>query len=270
MGHDQSFEPLAMLAFAAACTSRVRLCSATFIAPVRNPIEFAKSMATIDQLSVGRLTVGISLGDMRSLYDASGVPIGQRSARIEELVEIMRRFWTQDSVTFESRFFTIRDMGMEPKPVQRPHPPIWFGGHSAPALERASRLGSGWIGAGGRSIEEFGRSAAELRRLVAGRDFTIGKKLYMAVGRDRDTAFAGLRDWFRVHWGADDGGTFASRVGVYGTVADVVARALEAWRLGADFLIFNPVHDEREHLEVIAREILPALREATRGGRRSA
>lgn len=270
IGRDQSFEPLVTLAYAAALTDRVRLCSATFIAPVRNPIVFAKSLASVDQLSQGRLTVGISVGDMRTLYPASGVSIADRGRRIEELVEVMRRLWTEKTVTFSGRFFTLEAASMEPKPVQRPHPPIWFGGHSELALRRAVRLGDGWIGAGGRSIAEFGAAAAGLRALLTEAErseFTIAKKLYLAIGRSRDEAFEGLRRWFEVHWGATDGGAFASRVGVCGTPAEVVEQIVETWRLGADLVICNPVFDEPEQLEVIAREILPAVRARTADAR---
>jgi probable F420-dependent oxidoreductase len=271
IGRDLSFEPLAMLAYAAACTTQARLCSATFIAPVRNPIAFAKSMATIDQLSLGRLTVGISLGDMRALFPASGVPFGTRPKRLEEMVQVMRRLWTEDRVTFDGEFFSLVEASMEPKPVQTPHPPIWFGGHSEPALRRAARLGDGWIGAGGRSIQEFGEAAATLRTLLAehgSQGFTIAKKLYIAVGTSREEAFAGLRKWFEVHWGASDAGALAERVGVFGTPSECIERILETWRIGADLIIFNPVFDETQHLETIAAEILPVLRDLAPHDRR--
>lgn len=271
MGHDQSFEPLVTLAFAAAHTERVRLCSATFIAPVRNPIVFAKQLASVDQFSNGRLTVGISVGDMRTLYPASGVDVSTRGRRMEETVEVMRRLWTEDIITFHGRFFDLDGVSMEPKPVQKPHPPIWFGGHTPAVLDRTVRLGSGWVGAGGRSISQFGASVRELRTLldVAGRvDFSFVKKLYTAVGGSREEAFGKLSRWFDVHWGSlADGGRLAERVGVYGTPDSVLQQAIEAWRLGADEIIFNPVLEEREHLEVIAAEVVPALREATSGTR---
>ncbi len=271
MGRDQSFEPLTMLAFAAACTTRIRLCSATFIAPVRNPIVFAKSLATVDQLSLGRLTVGISLGDMRSLFPASGVPIEHRAPRLEETVEVVRRLWTEDRVSFDGRFFQLADASMEPKPIQRPHPPIWFGGHARPALERAVRLGNGWVGAGGRSIDQFAESAAAIRALAAeaGKpEFAIAKKLYLAVGRTRDEAFDRLRRWFDVHWGAfADGTELARRVGVYGTPTECLDEIVRTWQLGADHIILNPVFEESTHLDVIATHILPALAERTAGAR---
>jgi probable F420-dependent oxidoreductase len=261
IGRDQSFEPLTMLAYAAACTTRVRLCSATFIAPVRNPVVFAKSLATVDQLSLGRLTVGLSLGDMRSLFPASGIPVEQRVPRLEELVEVVRRLWTEERVTFEGRFFQLIDAAMEPKPIQRPHPPIWFGGHAAAALDRAVRLGDGWIGAGGRSIAQFAESAADIRAraVAAGRtDFAIAKKLYLAIGETREAAFDGLRRWFDVHWGGD-GAELARRVGVFGTPDECIETIVETWRLGADHIILNPVFDESDHLDRIATRVLPEL-----------
>lgn len=270
IGRDQSFEPMAMLAYAAASTTRLRLCSATFIAPVRNPISFAKSLATIDQLSLGRLTVGISLGDLRALYPASGIPIGTRHRRLEELALVMRRLWTEERVTFHGEFFTLVDASMEPKPLQKPHPPIWFGGHSDPALKRAATTGDGWIGAGGRSIEEFGATVRKLRPMLASSDketFTIAKRLYLAIGNSRDEAFVGLRRWFEVHWGTSDASALAERVGVFGTPEDCLKRILETWRLGADVIIVNPVFDEARHLERFASEILPELRGLTAGGR---
>lgn len=266
LGRDRSFEPLAMLSFAAGLTRRVRLGTAAVIAPLRNPVILAKTLATIDQLSRGRVIVGLALGDALSFYRALGIDPGERAARLDETVEVMRRLWTEETVTFDGRFTRLQQDPMEPKPVQPAGPPLWFGARSPAGLRRAVRLGEGFVGAGGASIADFREQAAFVVNELngAGRDraaFTIAKKVYINVDRDAATATRRLTDWFRIHWGGlTDGEALAARVGVAGTPAEVIARLAEVRAAGADLIILNPVLDEEAQLELLSESVIPGLR----------
>jgi probable F420-dependent oxidoreductase len=168
-------EPLATLLFAAAVTERVRLGTTVLVIPMRNPIVTAKQLASLDVLSNGRLILGVGAGWMEEEFQMLGVPFERRGARTNEYIRLIKALWTEENPSFEGKFWQIRDVGFSPKPLQQPHPPIWTGGHSAPALRRAGRLSDGWHAVGvkpdtlreqfqevRRHAEEAGRDPASL------------------------------------------------------------------------------------------------------------
>ena len=168
-------EPLATLLFAAAITERVKLGTTVLIIPMRNPIVTAKQLATLDVLSNGRLILGVGAGWMEEEFKMLGVPFERRGARTNEYIRLIKALWTEENPSFEGEFWQIKDVGFSPKPLQQPHPPIWTGGHSAPALRRAGRLSDGWHAVGvppetlreqfqevQRHAEEAGRDPASL------------------------------------------------------------------------------------------------------------
>lgn len=129
----------------AGATSRIRLNSCVTILPLQHPILHAKALATADWMSGGRMTVTFGLGSMRKEFDYFGVPWTERGAIADEYLQAIIALWTQDRPTFEGRYVNFRDIGFDPKPVQKPHLPIWMGGDSDAALRRAARFASGWI-----------------------------------------------------------------------------------------------------------------------------
>ena len=141
-------EPLATLLFAAAVTERVKLGTTVLVIPMRNPIVTAKQLASLDVLSNGRLILGVGAGWMEEEFKMLGVPFERRGARTNEYIRLIKALWTEENPSFEGEFWQIKDVGFSPKPLQQPHPPIWTGGHSAPALRRAGRLGDGWHAVG--------------------------------------------------------------------------------------------------------------------------
>ena len=141
-------EPLATLLFAAAVTERVKLGTTVLVIPMRNPIVTAKQLASLDVLSNGRLILGVGAGWMEEEFKMLGVPFERRGARTNEYIRLIKALWTEGNPSFEGEFWQIKDVGFSPKPLQQPHPPIWTGGHSAPALRRAGRLGDGWHAVG--------------------------------------------------------------------------------------------------------------------------
>ncbi|MCB1739987.1 MAG: LLM class F420-dependent oxidoreductase [Gammaproteobacteria bacterium] len=137
-------EPVALLAAVAMCTERARLGASVFILGHRNPVVMAKMLTTIDNLCAGRLICGVGVGWWREEFAALDVPFDHRGARGDEMIELFKSLWTEQRPHYQGRFYRIGDVGFAPKPLQRPHPPIWVGGHSRAAYRRAIRLGDGW------------------------------------------------------------------------------------------------------------------------------
>ena len=141
-------DPLVWLGYAAAVTSSIRLATGISLLPERHPLTFAKEVATLDQLSDGRVTLGVGIGWLREEFDALGVPWARRGARTEEYMEVMRQVWADDDVTFDGEFVSFSRASSNPKPVAG-RVPIHIGGHSEAAARRAGRVGDGLFLAGG-------------------------------------------------------------------------------------------------------------------------
>jgi probable F420-dependent oxidoreductase len=172
-------EQLTALAFVAGKTSRLRLVTSVTVVPHRPAVLLAKMLATIDVLSKGRLTFGIGAGWMREEFEALGLPpFAERGAVTDEYLLACRELWTNEEPHFAGKYVSFANILFAPKPVQKPHPPIWVGGESGPALRRTARLGDGWYPIGTNpqhrldSMKRFAAGVERLRRLVreAGRD----------------------------------------------------------------------------------------------------
>ena len=138
-------EQLTTASVIAAITSKLRILTSVTILPYRNPVLTAKILATIDVLSNGRLTVGCGTGWMKEEFEAMGAPAYEERGRVsDEHIKIFRELWTNDHPTYKSNYYEFHDISFLPKPVQNPHPPIWIGGESAPALKRAAIFGNCW------------------------------------------------------------------------------------------------------------------------------
>jgi probable F420-dependent oxidoreductase len=144
-GGGDALEQLTLMAFAAARTRTLRLVTSVMILPYRNPVATAKMLATVDVLSRGRVTVGVGVGWLREEFEALEAPdFERRGAASDEYLEIFKVLWTRDPASFDGEFYRFGPLRCLPQPVQRPHPPLWIGGHSVPALRRAARYGDGW------------------------------------------------------------------------------------------------------------------------------
>ena len=141
-----SMEPLIALSFIAARTTKLKFGTSVLALPLRNPTVLAKEIATLDFLSGGRALPAVGLGaeDDRE-FEACGSLRSQRAGRTDEAIQVMRLLWSEDSVTFHGRYFTLNQVTVQPKPVQEELPPIWIGGRSPAALRRVARLGDGWL-----------------------------------------------------------------------------------------------------------------------------
>ena len=138
------YDPLMVLSYVAARTSRVMLGTSVLIMPYRNPIVTAKMVATLDQMSGGRAIAGIGSGWNEAEYAALGVPHRQRGARTDEYLRLWQACWQPGPTTFHGRFFSFDNMHVNPKPLQQPHPPLWIGGSSHASLRRAARFAQVW------------------------------------------------------------------------------------------------------------------------------
>lgn len=142
-GHD-AFEPFAALAFCAAITDRIELLTNISVLPYRNPFHLAKAVATVDVLSGGRMILGTGVGYQKGEYKALGVDFDERNALFDEAIEVMKLAWTTDDLTYEGLHFTALGNTADPKPVRKPHPPIWIGGNSKLARRRVARAAQCW------------------------------------------------------------------------------------------------------------------------------
>ena len=141
----ESMEQITLLSYIAGQTNKIRLVTSVLIVPHRNPLVAAKSLATLDVLSGGRLVVGVGVGWMREEFQALGLPpFEERGAVTDEYIRAFKELWTEDDPQFEGKYISFDNISFLPKPLQKPHPPIWVGGESRPALRRTAELADGW------------------------------------------------------------------------------------------------------------------------------
>ncbi len=133
-----------VMAFVAGATRRVRVDASVLILPYYHPVNLAKAVSTLDMLCGGRVTLSIGVGHARGEFEALGVSFEERGRIADEYLEAMRVLWTEDEPVFQGRYVSFKDIAFEPKPVQKPYPPLWVGGNSRPAMRRAVKYGVGW------------------------------------------------------------------------------------------------------------------------------
>ncbi len=167
-GESGILEPFSVLAFLAACTERIRLGTGICLVPQRNPVYTAKAVSDVDWLSGGRLDFGVGVGWLAEEFEALGVPFERRGARCRSYLEVMKRLWCDPVSRYEDEFYRLPACRQYPKPVQRPHPPLHFGGESEAALRRVADLGQGWYGFN-LDPEAFAERLARLEALLAER-----------------------------------------------------------------------------------------------------
>ena len=248
------YEPLAALNFLAGCTQKVRLGTHVLILPYRNPVLTAKILATLDVLSEGRLILGAGVGWMEEEFQALGLDTyRERGAVTDEYIELYKELWTKDEPAFDGKYYQISGSGFQPKPVQKPHPPIWIGGHTGPAIRRAAKYGDGWMPIGLRppailEPEELGGKIAQLRRSTA------------RAGRPEDAV--------SITFSTDvifDKTPGPSRRMVSGLPEQIAADLRQYQDLGVQNFIFSfPVPgaaELQESMEQFSREVMPLIPE---------
>jgi probable F420-dependent oxidoreductase len=252
LDHVTSFDPVAVLTYAAAVTSRIGLGASVLVLPVHDPRMVAHQWATLDYLSNGRALMGVGIGRPFHFREFQ-VPEAGRVGRLREAIELIRALWSQEKVTHHGRFYHLDEASLGIRPVQQKLP-IWMGVGHPDAIRRAAGLGDGWMGAGGSSTEDFRRAVPLLRESLekAGRDpdrFPISKRIFISVDDKPEIARAELHRWYTEVY-HNPAGTDAS--GVHGTAEQVRARLEEMVAMGANHLLLNPVARHVEQLEALA------------------
>jgi probable F420-dependent oxidoreductase len=244
------FDPLVTLAVVAGATSRVRLGTTVLIVPYRNAVVTAKMVSSLDALSGGRVVFGIGAGWVAAESAVLGVPFAERGAMTDEYLEAMRELWTSREPSFAGKYTQFSGLVFEPKPLQKPHPPIWVGGHSQAALRRTARFGAAW--------HPINRSPAELR---AGR--TELARICQTRGRSVSPALT-LRNDVRVLRPGESApkSTHGGRV-LAGEPAALVDQIAELAECGVDHLVLEFLAaDGRvldEQMAIFAERVRPRL-----------
>jgi probable F420-dependent oxidoreductase len=260
-GRAGSLAPLQTLSYAAACTERLRLGCAVFVLPLHNPLHMAKAISSLDCLSHGRVEVGIATGGRGRPFGAFGVDPDRPVARFNEALALMKACWTQPEINFDGHWWKLQGASMEPKPVQKPHPPVWFGGSAPAGMRRAVRHGDGFMGAGSQTTAQFADLVEVVKEELSaqGREpdsFRVGKRVYIHVEDDAARGRRALEEALRRHYGGGDW----SGHGVAGppeACADGIRAVADA---GAELILLNPLVDDIQQLERLATEVVLGLR----------
>src|SRR6266851_563510 len=263
LGAAPQLGPLETMTYAAACTQRIRVGCAVFVSTLHGPVHLAKSLASLDQLSRGRIDVGVGTGGKGRQFAAFGLDQDRYVARFTEGIALMKALWTEPRITFDGEFWQLRDAPMEPKPFQKPYPPLWFGGSGPSALRRAVRLGHGFFGAGSTPTGRFADQVKIVREelAAAGRpaaDFPIAKRVYIAIDEDAGRARRRINDEMERLYGRRSADIEAAAVA--GTPADCAAALREVVAAGAELILFTPMFEQAGHAERLAAEVIPQLR----------
>ncbi len=250
------------MTYAAACTQRMRLGCVVFVSTLHSPVHLAKSVATLDQLSRGRIEVGVGTGGRGRPFAAFGVDPRRYISRFTEGIELMKALWTEPRVTFHGEFWQLEDAPMEPKPFQKPYPRLWFGGASEPALRRAVRMGDGFFGAGSATTAKFAEQVQIVRAALAeaGRppgDFPIAKRVYIAIDEDAERARGRMNAALERIYGTRVPAIEAAAI--TGPAAGCVREVNQVAAAGAELILFTALFDQREQMEMLATAVLPKL-----------
>ena len=268
-GNVPMHESLTLLSYAAALTERVRLGVSVLVFPIRHPVHVAKIVSTLDNLSGGRMILGIGLGHVASPAFFAGYSVNHRDAvgRFNEGVAVMKSLWTRPVTDFDGRHFQLRGAAMEPKPVQKPHVPLWFGGQHPDALRRAVRHGDAYTCAGPNTVGEFRGFVGQISRFLdeEGREpatLPLSKRVYLAIDRDAARAKRRLDGFFaaRYPWQIRSNPNFVADICYWGEPGRVAEGLADVVRAGARTLILNPLWDFEEQMEALAGEVIPAVR----------
>jgi probable F420-dependent oxidoreductase len=260
IGAAGSVAPLQILTYAAACTEQLRLGCAVFILPLHNPVHLAKAISSLDCLSHGRVDVGLATGGRGRPFGAFGIDPDKPVARFNEALALMKAFWTEPEINFDGQWWKLEGATMEPKPVQKPHPPVWFGGSVPAGMRRAVRHGDAFMGAGSQTVAQFAEQVKVVRQELdaQGRDpdtFRIGKRVYVYVDDNEARGRRRLDDALTRHYGR---GGWSEHI-LAGPPDTCVAGIRTVADAGAELILLNSLVDDAEQLERLSAEVIPAL-----------
>jgi probable F420-dependent oxidoreductase len=267
LGVDPNFpiiESLTLLTAIAARTKKIKLGTGILVLPLRNPVVLAKQLSSMDLLSNGRLIMGMASGWYKREFDAVGVPFEKRGKIMDENLDIMTRFWTEDMVKGDFMYHKIPAGVMYPKPAQKPRPPILIGGYVDRVLQRAAVSGDGWLTYFYRP-ESFAKSWAKIRDFAkeGGKDpdsLLNAAQLPIRIGKSRAAVEREMMEWLGKEWDYASWSDSTKDSAILGTVDECVEQLKAHLAVGVQKLIFVPYRYEMEQIEIIAREIIPRLK----------
>jgi probable F420-dependent oxidoreductase len=271
-------EPMNVLSYAAALTQKVRLATGILVLPLRNPVILAKEIATLDHLSNGRYMFGVGTGWYGPEYEATGGHIEERGARTDEMLAAVRRLLTEDSVTFEGKFYRFRDVTIEPRPASMPQ--IWVSGGArvadveSPDMETmAPRVlqrivgGDGWLSRSAADLDlikgDWAVVSAEVRRqrgTLAGFTFGHCNFIHVVDTKDEDEALRAQRKPFMEIMGTHRPFEQLRRSYLLGTPAQQVARLVALQEIGCEYVVLGPTSDDPSQIELLLRLVVEPFR----------
>lgn len=266
LGVDPNFpiiDSLTVLTGIAARTTRIKMGTGILVLPLRNPVALAKQLSSMDQLSDGRMLMGMASGWYKREFDAMGIPFEKRGKLMDENLEIMRRLWTEASVSGEYMNHKISKAVMYPKPAQA-EIPILIGGYVDRVLQRAATVGDGWLTYFYRA-EDFKRSWDKIRNYAkeGGKDpdkVLNASQLPIMVGKSKEAVREDMMDWLNKEWDFPEHSDCSRESAIMGSVDECVEQLREHIDAGVQKIIFVPYKYQTEQVETIAREIIPRLK----------
>lgn len=256
-------DSLSILTAIAARTTRIKLGTGVFVLPLRNPVVTAKVLASLDQISKGRLMLGVAAGWYAREFDAVGVPFKERGRIFERNLELLLRLWTEGAVTAKVDGLNLREAVLLPKPYQKPRPPVLIGGYVEAVLRRVARVGDGWL-TYFYTPEGFAKSWTKVQAYAReyGRDptaLTATNQLAIYVGPPRVETDQLMRQWLTTEWDVAAWSDSTIEHAIHGTPEECVAQLLPHLQAGVDRLILIPYRYQPEQVELIASEVIPRL-----------
>ena len=257
-----SFDPMTLLTWAAAVTDRVRLGTAVYLWVLRHPVLSAKTIAMLDYVSDGRLSMGISLGGRDWEFGPLNVPVRTRVSRFEEGLALAKKLWSEHDVSFHGRHYNMDNGNIDPKPVQKPSVPILMGGNADAALKRTAEMSDGWIAGGAGNPEAFQGTWQKVQDFAkaAGKNpesMESVKLLYINVGSNREQCKAELEAYTHAYYGPQYD---VENNCVFGSAADCATKIQGYIDVGAQTIILGPTWPDVGRIEPIAQEIIPLLK----------
>jgi len=260
-------DALTAMAVAAGATSKITIGSSILLLPLHHPTMVAKAVTTLDYASQGRVVLGTGIGgQFPKEFEAVGVPMAERGRRTDEALEIIKRLWTEETVTYAGRFYSLDGVSLEPKPLQRPHPPIWLAGRREAAMRRAAKYGDGWMPYL-YTPEAYKQSLHRIQTLAQGygrgsQQIQPALLVYVAISDTAEEAQRGADVYHGAQMGVNLEG-FSERYDLLGPSRECIRRLEEYVDAGVRHFIFNwacAPKDIPRNLETVATEVIPHFR----------
>ncbi len=261
--HFPIIDALSLLTAVAARTSKIKLGTGILVLPLRNPVVLAKQISGMDQISQGRLILGMASGWYKREFDAVGIDFHKRGKIMDQNLEVLNRLWTEDQVSGSYPPHEMSKSVMFPKPYQRPRPPILIGGYVDAVLKRAALRGDGWLTYFYTS-ESFTADWNKVRRFAeeGGKDpdtLISTNQLPIIVG-ERSKVEADMNEWLNTEWDFASWSQSTPDSAIIGTVDECMEQLQVHVETGVDRIIFVPYRYQDDQVEIIANEIMPKLR----------